>query len=174
MQAVLRDENGVRQVVERRHANSDQLLAGMFRTERPQQHRNGLTVRLRQVFRERAGDVPSAIDQFERVQAVARLLDEACRRESRMNPDDIASQTPHQYRREKVLQQRMVPLRADLAAATQRRARCGLRVMLRGDARGSRTKHLALTGDFLTGVLTVGGRMLDFCIHLGTGKNRQP
>src|SRR5688572_29803982 len=76
----------------------------MFGSEGPKQHINGHRVRLRQVSGEGACDVSAAVEQFELLEATARLLDERARREVHMGAPEVRGKISDQVRRKKCLE----------------------------------------------------------------------
>jgi hypothetical protein len=104
LEAMFDDEDGVRQVEERRHAGTKELVARMFRTKRPKENIDRIRVGRRQVPGKSAGDVAAAIEQFERVETGARILGEAVGRKRRMNAREIRAETTDQSRRKECLE----------------------------------------------------------------------
>jgi hypothetical protein len=103
----------VRQVEERRHACANQLVAGVLGAQRSKQHINSVRILARQVRRERGCDVPSAIEQFEGVESVARILHEPARTEGRIDPGEVRGKTADEGWREEGLERIGHGLRQD-------------------------------------------------------------
>src|SRR5688572_28033775 len=100
----LSHKNRVWQIEERRHANPDEFVGRMRRTERLDEHLDCVRIAVRQKASERPCYVPAAIKELEILQANGGCFDERTRVEIRMHPFNVAGQSPNERRREERLE----------------------------------------------------------------------
>lgn len=103
-EAVLRHEDDMRQVEERRHPDADQLVGRVFGTEGTQEDVDRVGILRWQMLGERHGDVPRAIEQLELVEAGGCLVDEPAGGERGMGSCHVCREPPHQRGRKERLE----------------------------------------------------------------------
>src|SRR5688572_27087175 len=88
VEAVGRYEDDVRKIEERRHADSFDLVRGVLRPQRANEHADGVDISTWQVLVQRAGDVMPSSEELEILEPGARVTNEGGCREPRVNLGD--------------------------------------------------------------------------------------
>jgi hypothetical protein len=104
LQSALSHEQRVRQIKERRHADADQLVARMFRSQRSKEDLDSIRIRGWQVCAERIGNVPVAVEELQRIEPAASIVREGTNREAGKHARDVTGQAPHERAREERLE----------------------------------------------------------------------